>query len=332
MELNARAQLLLGRNPSPVAALRLKRDVLRLPPGDQQLELLLEQVSHSHHVRNLIQEQNPDGGWGAFHTRTTKSKQKTGSTEVAVERAINLGLSPDHACLVRAKNYILSIMHGEFQFPDRHEKNDRWTTGMRLFLASTLSLIDPSNEELDQDRALWRDIVVRSFRSGAYSEKDEILAHRELTGASVKNSYLTIDNRYTLNILGSKGGLLPMEVETAFVKWLWSRDEGIGYLEAPLSKMPQFSAPGPFERWTISLEMMSRLALRSARFLAKQIMCIWERQDQEGLWDFGSRAAFSTFLPLSDTWRSRSDRKVDWSTRVLLLASNWLRERADSSA
>lgn len=326
-EIKLRAHMLLEMNPSPVVKLRLLRDVLHVPTDHAQLQSVSSLIDQSRQVQLLIEEQRNDGGWGAFHSRSSTSKQKTASTEVAVERAINLGLGQDHPTLERAKEYILSIMRGENRFPDYHEKNDRWATGMRLFLASTLSLIDPQNEELEADRELWREIAIQTFRSGTYSERDEIQAHKELTGASVKNSYLKINNRYSLNVLGSKAELLPMEVERALLNWICDYEGGIGYLEIPLSAEPPLTKPGPIDRWFASLEMMSRLFRQSVQYLAGHIDWIWDQQDRDGLWDFGPRATTSILLPLADSWRAKGSRRIDWSTRVLLLVSSQLRAK-----
>jgi hypothetical protein len=324
-KIESRAKMLLEMKPSPVARLRLLRDVLLAPPYREDPQSVSNLVGQSKQVHYLTEDQRVDGGWGAFHSRSKSSSQKIASTEVAVERSISLGLGQDHPVLTRTKEYILSIMRGENRFPDYHEKNDRWETGMRLFLASTLSLIDPLNEELEIDRALWREIAMRTFRSGTYSEQDEIQAHLDLTGASVKNSYLKINNRYSLNILGSKEDLLPPEVEMAIVNWLWQYDEGIGYLEMPLSKEPTLTKPGPLDRWFTSLEMMSRLFCYSVQLMVRQIEWIWGHHDSIGLWDFGPRSTSSTFMPLADDWRSKEQRRIDWSTRVLILASSNLR-------
>lgn len=303
--------------PSPVASLRLKREILALEPEEMKLEY------HSRQVRLLKEEQREDGSWGAFHSRPSSSKQSIATTEFAVERAVCLGLDRDHPILARASDHILSIMRGKVRFPDYQEKNDRWPTGMRLFLASTLSRIDPSHELLDGDRYLWREIAIRTFRSGAYSQEDEIQAHASLTGASVKDSYLVINNRYTLNLLGSGRDLLPAALEGLLLAWLQQHDRGIGYLDMPLGKPPPLSKPGPLERWFASLEMLVRLFPRSAHLWNEWINWIWDQQDRSGLWDFGPRSPSSAFFPLADDWRRRDQRRMDWSARVLLLLASY---------
>ena len=309
---------LLERKPGEVVRFRLLRDVLRRPITDPELLEAREGLDSSHHVQVLASEQRGDGGWGPFHSRSTKLKQKTASTEVGVERALSLGLDASHPVLQRAAAYIVNVMEGAIPFPDYHEKNDRWLTGMWLFLASTLSLIQPDHPLLDPDRELWGEIARRSFQSGEYSEEDEMRAHAYLTGATVKDSYLVLNGRYQLNILGSVPGLLPDGLERALVEWLWQRENGVGYLGVPLGGPPS-QRPGEFDRWLTSLEMLSRLFPGWVIQAGEAIDWLWGERDDTGCWDLGPRASTSTFLPLSDSWHRRENRAFDWTTRALIL-------------
>ncbi len=222
-EIQAIAYRLLELNPEPVPRYRLLRDVLRRPPDDAELCEARKGLDTSQQVQALIQEQRNDGSWGPFHSRDSRLKQRIPTTEAGVERALALGLDPTHPILQKTATYILSVLKSETRFPDRYEKNDRRPTGMRLFLAATLSLIQPNHPILDRDRSIWVEICTRTFQSGNYSEEAEILAHKELTGASVKGSYLVIDGKYQLTLLGSIPGTLPREIELALMRWLRER-------------------------------------------------------------------------------------------------------------
>ena len=312
------ATKILEQMPEAVVRYRLLRDVLRKAPDCPELQQAKDDLKHSRCIQELEAEQWEDGGWGAFHSRSTLLKQKIPSTEVGVERALSLGLDASHPILQRASVYILNIMQGKFPFPDYHEKNDRWQTGMRLFLASTLSLVHPDHPVLDQDRRLWREIARRAFQAGKYSEEDEIQAHADLTDATVKDSYLVLNNRYQLNVLGSIPGTLSEELETALLQWLWAKPDGIGYLEISLSQPPP-TKPGPFDRWLASLEMLARLFPLWVSLAQPSIGWLWKQADEQGCWDFGPRSGSMFFLPLSDSWRDRQNRLFDWTTRILIL-------------
>ena len=163
---------------------------------------------------------NQMGVGGAFHSRDSRLKQRIHSTEFAVERALALGLDSGHPILEKASRYIQDILHGRKPFPDYHEKNDRWPTGTRLFLASTLALIEPEHPLLVSERELWIEIARRTFQSGGYSQSDEMRAHAELTLATMKGSYLHLFGRYQLNLIGSRRGMLPHSIESALLALL----------------------------------------------------------------------------------------------------------------
>jgi hypothetical protein len=312
------AARILGHDPDPVVRYRLLRDVLRLPPGSPELQKARDDLKQSQCIRELADEQWADGGWGAFHSRSTRLKQKIASTEVGVERALALGLDASHPVLHNASTYILNIMQGAIDFPDYPEKNDRWKTGERLFLASTLSLIYPEHPLLNSDRELWLEIARRTFQSGEYSENDEMDAHAELTGATVKDSYLVLNSRYQLNILGSIPGTISRELEEALLRWIWKKPYGIGYLTVSLNREPPKKV-GELDRWLASLEMLARLFPTWVHFAQSPIDWIWQQRNEQGYWDFGPRPSSIAFLPLSDNWRERQNRLYDWTTRILIL-------------
>jgi hypothetical protein len=321
----------LEEGPGEIVRYRLLRDVLRRPDDDPELRWAKGMLDRSRCVQELAGEQREGGGWGPFHSRSTRLSQKISTTEVGVERALALGLDRSHPVLEKAAAYIIDIMEGRRAFPDRHERNDRWETGMRLFLASTLSLIEPEHEVLDEDRQLWVEITRRTFRSGEYREEDEVAAHAELTGATVKDSYLVLSNRYSLNILRSVEGLLPTELVGALLSWLWNRRDGIGYLGVPLGGVPPYEKAGRFDRWLTSLEMLGRLFPGWVDRAQDAVEWIWEQRDAEGTWDFGPRPGYVSVLPLSDSWRRRQDRRFDWTARVLVLLRRFCNGLDDAS-
>jgi len=312
------AARILERSPGAVVRYRLLRDVLKIAGDRPELQRARDDLKHSRCIRELGREQREDGGRGAFHSRSTLARQKIPSTEVGVERALSLGLDAAHPILRKASAYLRDILQGKRAFPDYPEKNDRWPTGMRLFPTSTLSLIHPDHSLLNPDRELWSEIAKRTFRSGSYSEADEIEAHAVLTGATVKDSYLVLCGRYQLNILGSLPGTLSARLETALLRWLWARPGGIGYLEVPLG-MPPPERPGPFDRWLASLEMLSHLFPSWVGFASQVMKWLAKRRDAQGFWDFGLRPSSGSFLPLSDHWGNEQDRRFDWTTRILIL-------------
>ena len=304
---------LLEITSCPVVKRILLRDILNDPS-------YVYLTTESKQVRKLASEQWGNGSWGSFHSRSTKLKQNIPSTEVGVERALTLGLERNHPILCKTENYLVEILEGKSKFPDYPEKNDRWSTGVDLFVSSTLSLINPYHPALDKPRNLWLKILKRSFRTGTYDENDEIATHEVLTGASVKDSYLVLKSRYHLILMGSDSSLIPLTLKRQYIEWLWHHREGIGYLCIPLNRDASINHPGPLDRWFVSHELLSKYyPFVWAKLFFENAQWLWSKLNKDHLWDLGPKASTQHYFPLSDNWLIRMNRQVDWSTRILLL-------------
>jgi hypothetical protein len=308
---------ILQENCDPVVRFRLLRDVLRVPRTSDALTRARREMLQSQWIIELKNEQREDGSWGRFHS-AMKTKNRIWTTEAAVERGLALGLEASDRILCSAIGYLSNLFKGSVEFPDPAERNDRWTTGKQLFAAATLARICPTLPVLDKTWKLWNTIAQLTFVSGEYDPEAETRAHRMLTGASVKDSYLVLNGRYQLTLLGSRAAELPRTLESALVNWVWHKADGVGYLEIPLANPPHRFTAGMLDRLFTSLEILSRFPSWH-RHAENMIDWIWTQRDSEGLWDFGSRASMSVYFPLSESWRKSKSRKQDWSTRVLTL-------------
>jgi len=303
--------------------------VLRVSFDADLLIQARQEMLKSRWVLELGQEQKEDGGWGRFHS-TTRIKGKIKTTEAAVERGLALGLEASNPIFRTTVSYLSHLLDGRIDFPDPPERNNRWSTGKQLFVAATLAKLCPTLSVLDDAWKLWTTIAMRTFTSGKYDPDAEIRAHLLLTGASIKNSYLVLNNRYQLALLGSRATKLPRDVEEALFAWAWHKKDGIGYLGIPLFSLPNSFTSGMMDRWFTSLELL--LCFPSwYRFAEDTIGWLWAQRNQEGLWDFGRRASMSVYFPLSESWRKRQNRQHDWSTRVLALLRNYYDSFEDST-
>jgi hypothetical protein len=311
------AHRILQEAPDCIVRFRLLRDVIRALPDSNILNIARQEVLSSRWVSELRNEQKEDGGWGRFHS-AMKTKGKVATTEAAVERGLALGLEASDPTFQATIEYLSRLLEGRIGFPDPPERNNRWETGKKLFAAATLARICPTLRVLDETWDLWATIAEQTFAPGRYDGEAEIRAHEMLTGATVKDSYLALNNRYSLALLGSRAASLPRTVENALVDWVWHKSDGVGYLEIPLANPPSRYTAGVLDRLFTSLELLSHFP-STLRLADSMIGWLWKQRNSEGLWDFGSRASFSVYFPLSHDWRSVKQRQHDWSTRVLVL-------------
>ena len=309
---------ILKQSPDVIVRCMMERELLNIQ-GNGQVKHRLE---GSRHVHSLASEQHDDGSWGRFHSQDSRRKQKFPTTEFAVQRAVHLGLDHTHPILAKAAGYIERVLDQRLPFPDPPETNDRWETGKRLFLASTLSLILPDHPLVTRERTLWLAIAERAFQSGEYRLEDEIAAHAELTGASIRHSYLTLSGKYQLILIGTHHRKLPFSFEKSLVAWVWDLPEGIGYYTQPLNVPPDIR-PEAVDRWLSSIALILQRFPAGARHAQPAIQWLLDQQTDEGCWDFGPCPRSSPFLPLSENWRNPNHRNFDWTTRVLCILARY---------
>ena len=315
------ARRILQEGSDPVVRFRLLRDVLKAPLDTDTFANARQEMLRSRWILELKNEQKEDGSWGRFHS-AIKTKGKIGTTEAAVERGLALGLGAFDPIFQAAVDYLSRLLEGTIDFPDPPERNNRWATGKTLFVAATLARICPTLPILDRTRELWTTIARETFNSGKYDPEAETRAHQMLTGASVKDSYLVLNSRYQLALIGSRAKKLSRTLENALVDWVWHKEDGVGYLEIPLSNRPQRFTPSMFDRLFTSLELLSHFP--SWRKLAGNVVdWLWGQRNQAGFWDFGPRASMSCYFPLSGSWPKKHDQQHDWSVRVLALLRNY---------
>jgi len=317
-DLRALGARLLRLQPEASVRLRVLRDVLAFPEGDARQREAHDQVLESSHVERLASEQMSHGGWSRLHSRDASVKRAVPTTEWGVERALCLGLERTDEILLRASAYLADVVRGRRTPEDRPERNDRWETGVRLFAASTLAMIDADHEALDETWTRWHEIAERTFADGGYSEAREAGAHEELTGASVQDSYLVIGNRYAVQLLAARSDQVDRALQHALLDWLTTRPEGMQYLSVPLAVPGPDATSSQIERWLRSHEILSRFPVWAERATGVAEWLMNHRQ-ADGLWDLGSRHSTSACLPLSSTWRKKGVRAIDWTTRILSL-------------
>lgn len=314
------ASRILKSNPDPVVGLRIQRDVLHVPAA--QLSVDKNKLDHNPWVKQLSKEQRPDGSWGRFHSRDSRSKQRIITTEFGVARGLALGLDASHPTFCRVVDYLAELLIGDIEFPDRAERNDRWPLGVQLFTAATLAQLKPNQPFLDAAWDLWVEIATRTFVDGRYDSEAEIQAHHELTGASVKDSYLLLNNKYTLRLLSARWGELPENLGVQLLRWVWELPQGVRYMGVPAAKFPVDAHPSGIDRWFDTHELLSCFPIW--RDSADGVIdWLWSQRGKDGLWDFGPRVQSSHYFPLSASWRSSLNRKFDWTTRVLVLLSDF---------
>lgn len=304
------ARNILSTYPAPIPAYRLLNEVLRLPTDDPELRKAREAAVLSKWIHRLEIAQLPDGSWGRFHSQDTRVKTAFRTTEEAIDRAFSLGLDPSHPVLAQAKTYIENVLNGQAHVTDREEKSESWPLLINFILAGRLAQIEPANPLLDDAWDCLVEITRQAFISGKYQLADEAQAFLQRANTHVPKGFL--ESKHALLILSAR--TLPGSIERQLVEWIWHKPDGIRYLRAPLYA-PQ---PRMIAYWLRSMNILTRFP--SWREVSVSTLNrLWDQRDNQGLWDFGSQIAWCTDFPLSESWRQSMNRRVDYSTCILVL-------------
>lgn len=310
------AEQILAVSPDAVVTYRLLRDVLERPVDDAELQTARSALWGHPHVRRLQREQREDGSWGNLHCGSPTDQHTISHTEGGVDLALGLGLDTSHPILQNAQAHLADLLDGRRSFRD-FEKNDRFPAGWRMFAAAKLASIERYHPATDRVFANFREILLRTFSSGAYDAEAAERAHEELHGIHSGVGYLGLASQYPVELLGSRTEQIPAAVEALYVRWLWSRDH-LGYLLGRPAQPPIGQTPLWVDLWFRTHELLS--AYPTWRALSGEVIdWLWNQRNPVGLWDFGSLNGVWAQLRLPQDRRRRSVREQYWSLRVLAL-------------
>jgi hypothetical protein len=130
----------------------------------------------------------------------------------------------------------------------------------------------------------------------------------------MRDSYLVLNNRYALELLGGREGGLSDRAERGLVGWVWHDRGRLRYLDAPVAARPDRLRRTEVERWFASQTILSRFRSWPTMF-EETARRLWDTRNADGVWDLGP----TTGPRLSESWRRRVNRPIDHSVLVLSL-------------
>jgi len=302
------------------------RDILDLPHSDPLRVKAAADLAADRQVLELAETQKADGTWGRFHSQDTKVKEKQQfiTTEVAINRALSIGLDRENIVLIKATRFMRSVLNGTATWSDPPEKHEGWPIGIRLITAATLAKVDQYDPVLDGIWQTWADVLGKTFASGFYSDAEERRAHRVINGIITKYKYPKLAAIYPLLLLSATGNKLPRDLETVYLDWIWHKKDGIYYLTwFSLDQFPELGAK-EFPFWLEAIGLLARFDHWASQHAEKIISFLWQCRNREGLWDLPAGAssisgAKKCSVQISESWRNPVNREIDCSIRILSL-------------
>ena len=325
------AETISALNPDPIPRYLVLRDVLGLDTSDSELVEAKQKLFTSRWVQLLQETQWEDGSWGRFHGEDYQLKQKIPTTEHGISLALSWGLDHTDTLLQKTMAYIEGHLDGKYQWRDKaekHEDPDAWPIVTRFLSAANLALIDKHHPKLKVYHDTWVQIVMEAFKTGEYNRETEITATQKLMGIKYKTPG-QYHKKYPLILLSSTQERLDEGLEQAILAYAYSYPNGIGYLyQSKISEMPSVD-DRTFLYWLRTQMLLSRFPLWH-RFIGQKISEILAQRNDEGLWSFAPNVAKRphTYLPLSESWRKKANKGIDYTVSVLRLLAKFV-DQAD---
>jgi len=309
-EFNEIVNRLLDMNPDPIPKFILLKEFKGLNKSTPEYHALYENVLNHKFVTKWEQSQNPQGFWQPFH----------GLTEGVIRMLLSYGLDSNNPILSKARECLISLLQGK-ETTGQHEKQDNplWYPIMfePLIFASMLSLLDPENEHINEQRKLRSNFTEIAFASGKYNSDADANAQLEHFGFKTKRTIPPF-NYYNLLLLAPNGDkdFISDRASNGLVDFHMNEAGGVYYVYGNKpSKMvaihEQNRDSSDFWHWIRALSLIAQFK-GWEKYEHNFVDWIMEQRNQDGLWEFPKKFDFV----LSNSWRGKN-KMIDSTIFVL---------------
>jgi len=293
-------------SPCAVVRYRIKR-ILRQEIDSE----LFEEFYNSKWVELLKVNQLDDGGYGRFHSRNSKIKQKFPTTEIAVDSIKMLDIQRGNLLVDKLCDYMEKILKREIEWPDGFEKNRWYRSAQPLFVASKLSIFGSKCKEYTEIFDCWHTILKEAFADGEYNKDRTNKISKELLGCDIDGSYIGLNSIYLIELFGNMQAEISDELKQNYLKWLHHSGKVIGYTSVVLNQ----GFNNNFSELYKVYFLLSKFSCFKTEF-EEELSCLLNKRNGDGFWNFGK--GFSC-QKLSDDWRSQERMNIDHTILALLL-------------
>jgi hypothetical protein len=205
----------------------LKNEILRETPTAADIEA----IHSTKWYRQLADEQWDDGSWGRFHSMDSRiaAKQKFVSTEAALRRSLELGLSKDDPIVANCIKLMERYVRGDETWRDyieKHKDNGKGHMFCRPFLtAANINLFDPENSVIKPLRDVVAETLKTAFTTDCF---DETFWGQKVSEYHVP-SIAQPGNAYSVMLL-QKSECMDKPLQKRYLSYVWNKKEGIYYI------------------------------------------------------------------------------------------------------
>ncbi|WP_105615822.1 hypothetical protein [Vallitalea okinawensis] len=295
----------------------LMRDILKIDKDNKLMKNTKCKLLETKWVKDIVNLQWDDGSWGRFHSMSTSSKTSI-TTERALRRLLILGLDKADEPIQRVLSYMNKYLNRDLDLRDYKEKKHDWDLLTRLFVATWIINIDPSNAEAKAIANKWANVITHAFSSANYDHEAYLEAYYETHKPEKGKVIWGFQNYYLVSILS---GFLTASIESKFLDYIISKDKGIYYIyDGKLTAPPKIFPSKQSSRYIYAYELLSKYSC--AKTKSNGFMnWLYENVAKDGFWDMGQTVKDKMQYPLSNSWRRDLNRKIDCTIRIQRILS-----------
>lgn len=266
-------------------------------------------------ARRIIELQKDDGTWGnMFHSLAMPTNRAPLTTEQALRRLKILGFTIQDPPIRKAVDCMTACLRGERKIDDYWEKGIDWDLYTKLMLSTWVRIFEPNNETALTFARRWANIMENTFEGGTYDAAAYQKAYmQEFYNRTKGGREIDFVSFYEMNLLQ---GLLSKKTESLMLDYVLQHKKGIYYIYyKPIDELPSTFASIEASRYLSAVEILAGYQSAGEK-LGFVVQWLEDNKDENGQWDFGSKARDNIYFPLSDSWRTAAYRKADCTERV----------------
>ena len=245
-------------------------------------------------IEDLALIQNPDGGFGMFHSM---SGDRSITTEKALRRFLFLGLDKDVPIVKKTLEYVKKCLNRKIITPDRREKVLNWDVFEELMFSAWLNIFHVQDQKVSLVQEIWKNIIENSIVDDKFSSLVYKIQYRLVFGNKGTRE-ISPATFYMVCLLKDK---LTKDKKEAYFKYIM--ENGIYYIyDRSLYEVPAVFDSKTSTYYLIAIELISPYIVSKddLNFVKKWI---YENRSKNGYWYMSSIKPDGIIFPKSNNWR-----------------------------
>ena len=253
-------------------------------------------------IKDLVLRQNPDGGFGRFHSMNSDNSI---TTEKVLRRILFLNLDKNHSVVKKCIEYVKKCLYKDIIIPDRKEKVINWEVFEELMFSAWLNKFSVEDEKVTLNQLIWKSIIENSIIENKFNINEYKKQYRLMFGQAGLRE-ISPSSFYMVCLLRDK---LTISAKQAYFQYIMER--GIYYIYYKnLFEVPTIFDSKNTVYYLVAIRLISPY-VTSKDDLKFVKDWIYKNQSQDGYWHMLNLKPDGIVFPRGDNWRKKENKFED---------------------